>query len=81
MDALSLEAELLRLGACEEGRAWARGKALAEAWGTCARGDWLMWLAVRVGVDRRRIVLAACACARLTLEHAFDDEAALRSRA
>jgi hypothetical protein len=56
-------------GACEDGREWAASKTPADAWAACPRGDWLLWWAARAGVDRRRIVLAACACARLALPH------------
>lgn len=30
--------------ACREGRNWAKGKSLADAWRTCKRGDWMKWL-------------------------------------
>jgi len=53
---------------------------LATAWQVCERGDWMLWLAGKysgpAGDDRRRpLVLAACECARLTLDHVpVDDE-------
>ena len=40
---------------------------LQAAWDACERGDWMLWYLGRCGVDRRRLVLAACACARLSL--------------
>jgi len=55
-------------GACDESIEWARGRRVdGRAWRACRRADWLLWIAVRVGVDRRAIVLAACACARTSL--------------
>jgi hypothetical protein len=61
---------LLRVSmACEEARKWARGKTLRQAWAQCPRADWMLWLAGRVGVDRRQLVLAACACAETALMH------------
>lgn len=39
----------------------------AAAWAECPRGDWLLWLAARLKVDRRLVVRAACACARSML--------------
>jgi hypothetical protein len=62
-------ADLLRdLHACGDARDWAVPYAtLEEAWAVCPRGDWMLWLAGRMGVDRKLLVLAACACARLTL--------------
>ena len=69
MDAKTLERKLLKLGACSEAREWARGKSLAEVYAQFHRADWWLWLAARVGVDRRAVVLAACACARTALGH------------
>ncbi|HJL20390.1 MAG TPA: hypothetical protein RMH99_32280 [Sandaracinaceae bacterium LLY-WYZ-13_1] len=56
---------------------WARpyGDDWAKAWAECPRGDWLLGLAARRGVERARLVRAACACARLALDHVADDEA------
>ncbi len=55
--------QLENLAACEEARDWAQGKTLAAAWKQCPRGDWLLWLAGKAGVDRRLVVEAACRCA------------------
>jgi len=67
--------DLLRgLGACWEAKEWADGKTLRESWNTCERGDWMLWLAARVGADRKRLVLAACACARLSLKYVSPGE-------
>ena len=63
--------KLVDLGACPEAVKWARGVATPEcAWETCPRGDWLLWVAMKLGVDRRLLVRAACACARTSLEFA-----------
>jgi hypothetical protein len=58
---------LADMGACDEALAWVGERTAAEAWLECPRADWLLWYAARVGVDRRRIVLAACDCARSVL--------------
>jgi len=55
--------------ACRPALEWLQARTLAEAWEQSERGDWLLWLAAKAGVDRRRLVLAACACARLALVH------------
>ena len=55
--------------ACTPSLEWLKSRTLAEAWEQCERGDWLLWLAAKAGVDRRRLVMAACACARLALVH------------
>ena len=60
---------LTRLDACREARKWAAGKTLEQAWNECPRGDWLLWLAGQLDVDRKLLVRAACQCARLALLH------------
>ncbi len=55
--------------ACRPALEWLQARTLAEAWEQSERGDWLLWLAAKSGVDRRRLVMAACACARLALVH------------
>jgi hypothetical protein len=65
--------EMIRAtGACDSSVQWVEARpdcTLAELWDECPRGDWLLWLAVRAGVDRRLVVLAACDCAALALAH------------
>ena len=63
----SFRSRLIALRACAEAVAWVERKSMRTAWRTCPKGDWMLWLAARVGVDRRQIVLAACGCARLSL--------------
>ena len=66
----TLVSDLRRLDACREALAWAANYAdMHAAWAACDRGDWMLWVAARTGVDRKRVVLAACACARLALVH------------
>ena len=50
---------------------WAEnhGGLLQDLWRDCERGDWMLWLAAKAGVDRRTVVKAACACARTALVH------------
>jgi hypothetical protein len=62
-------------GACRDARTWATGRTVSEdSWFACDRGDWLIWIAARLGVDRRLVVLAACDCARLALPRIPDGE-------
>jgi hypothetical protein len=42
---------------------------LVDVWEACDRGDWLLWFASRVGVDRRLVVEAACDCAETALAY------------
>ena len=71
-------AHLTRLRACAEAVDWARTQPDAKtAWGACQRGDWMLWLAGRAGVDRKQVVLAACDCAEPALVHLADDASLL----
>jgi hypothetical protein len=60
---------LTELGACPEAVKWAGGKTPKKAWETCNHGDWLLWVAGKIDIDRKLIVLAACACARTALKY------------
>jgi len=70
-DGLMSGIELIRgLGACDQALVWCetqRGVRLDRVWRKCDRADWLLWIAASVGVDRRLVVRAACACAREVL--------------
>ena len=67
--------KLEKIGACQEGVEWAfKQKSLAEAWKNCERGNWMLWLAGKVSGPsgdqrRRKLVLAACECAQLSLAY------------
>lgn len=74
-----LQRELASLNACDDARKWVGGKSLTEAWNTCERGDWMLWLVGRhVGEDswpsRQDIVLTACDCAELALKYVPEGE-------
>jgi len=65
---------LVKLGACSEAVEWVGDKSPAVAWKTCKRGDWMLWLCGKLsgepgGKGRKKLVLAACACARLSLKY------------
>lgn len=70
--------EIAHLSPCCEAMGWARGyPSLAEAWAVCPRGDWMLWLAGKFAGEpwskgRKRLVLAACECARLSLPYTQD---------
>jgi len=58
-----LERFLVTRSACGPALEWFRGLpdtiTPREAWNLCERGDWLLWAACVVGVDKRHIVHAA----------------------
>jgi len=63
-------------GAHDDVVSWARPYAdrWEEAWTECPRGDWLLAIAARAGVSNRRIVKAACDCARFALDYLPEGE-------
>jgi len=57
---------LVKLNACGDAIGYARSKPDAEsAWRDCERGDWLLWIAASLGVDRNAVVLAVCDCVEM----------------
>jgi hypothetical protein len=60
-------ARLRDLRACPEAIAWVGDRDAETAWNECERGDWMLWLLGMLDVLRQDLVLAACACARLSL--------------
>ena len=67
--------EALPSNVCHEALTWARNQPSATvAWRNCKRGDWMLWLLGKLSGDpdsdsRKKLVLAACACARLALPY------------
>ncbi len=47
-----------------------------EIWRDCPRGDWLLGIAVRLGVEHVALMRAAIGCAHTALDHYEGDEAA-----
>jgi hypothetical protein len=64
---------LISFKPCEDGKIWAlTHNTKQEAWDDCQRGDWMLWYLGKIcksDAQRKRLVLAACACARLALSH------------
>ena len=65
-----------KLGACEEGLDWLGDKPLDAAWAECHRGDWMLWVADKVGVDIKTLTLAKVRCARL-VQHLMKNQRSL----
>jgi len=71
----AFSSELVKFNACREAVKWAsEQKSAAAAWRDCQRGDWMLWLLGRLSgqsgsAARKKLVLCACACARLSLKH------------
>jgi len=71
--------QLERIGACRDAVDWARRQPSAKvAWRNCVRGEWMLWALAKKckqGSDKyRKVVLAACKCARLALPYVLAGE-------
>ena len=61
---------IAHLSPCVEPSKWLKTQPDAQtAWENCKRGDWMMWLLSKVGVDQRTSVTLACRFARMVLRH------------
>jgi hypothetical protein len=62
---------ILALDPCADAREWLESLpdeiTPEQAWCECERGDWMLWLAGRLNVERVAIVRTACAVARSVL--------------
>ena len=65
---------LTNKNACRPAMEWLKDRDLFRMWEECERGDWLLWFAAKVGIDRKVIVRTACACAREALRFVPDGE-------
>ena len=64
----NLKTYLVNNNACYNSIKWAGKRRINKAaWLSCPRGDWLLWLAARIGIDKNLIVFAACDCAESVL--------------
>ena len=60
---MTLQQKLSLLNACEDSLEWVGDMELHEAWATCERGDWMLWLAKKAWVDLCTLTAAQAACA------------------
>ena len=68
-----LQELLIKLDACDTACVWVGEKTPKEAWETCERADWMLWLVGKMAgkkdwPTRKEVVLAACACAETALK-------------
>jgi len=61
-------------GGCDPAIKWLGGKSYRDAYETCPRGDWLLWLVHELKIDLRKIALAACECIELGYKFLPDGE-------
>jgi hypothetical protein len=65
--------KLIEMNACSEAIEWIEDRTLEQAWNECERGDWMLWLAQKKGVDLRKLTLAKARCVKL-VTHLMEDE-------
>jgi len=72
--------KLEKLNACSDAIKWvSEQKNQQQAWDDCKRGDWMLWLLGKLSDEpeskkRKKLVLTACECARLSLHLVEDGE-------
>ena len=49
-----------------------------EAWNNCPRGDWMLWIALKLGVDVETLTLAKIYCA-LTIKHLIKNKRSIKA--
>lgn len=47
-------------------------QSLQDAWNACERGDWLLWMATKLNVDKRKLVLCGALCAHTVVQYMQD---------
>lgn len=57
---------LKEFGACLDARHWFKNSELEpeQAWNECRQADWLIWLARKLRIDKNKIKIALCECAK-----------------
>src|SRR5690606_23365876 len=66
--------EIEKLQACKQAVKFRKQfNTFEDAWEVCDRGDWMLWVAYRIGVDGRKLFLAKGKCAELVI-HLMNDE-------
>ena len=66
--------DLVKLHACKEAIDYtSQFKSQREAWDNCPRGDWMLWLASKLHIDKRKLTLAKGKCAE-TVIHLMKDQ-------
>ena len=74
----TLEELLIKLNACEEAVKWAEDKTIEQAVKECHRGDWMLWLAQKVDIELKLLMLAKGHCAN-TVRNLMKDERSIKA--
>lgn len=66
--------DIIKYQPCQDGLEYYKSKSdFMTAWNDCQRGDWMLWIAHKLGVDKRILTLAKGKCAE-TVKHLMKDE-------
>ena len=64
---------------CEEAiEYYSQFNSFKKAWLDCERGDWMLWIAKKLNVDKRKLTLAKGKCAEL-VKHLMTDERSVKA--
>ena len=66
------------VNACQTAIDWAGDKTIEQVVADCHRGDWLLWLAKKCGVELQPLTLAKAHCAN-TVRHLMTDERSIKA--
>jgi hypothetical protein len=66
------------VNACPPAIDWAGDKTIEQVVADCHRGDWLLWLAKKCGVELQPLTLAKAHCAN-TVRHLMTDERSIKA--
>ena len=69
---------LTDIKACQESIDWIGDRTIEQAIADCHRGDWILWLAHRLDIDKRKLTLAKGLCAN-TVRHLMNDERRIKA--
>ena len=69
---------LTSLNACEESLEWIEDRNADQMWADCPRGDWMLWLMQKCGLNKRKLTLAKGKCAE-TVKHLMKDERSINA--
>ncbi len=43
--------QLEKVGACQESLEWVKDKTIKQAWETCEKSNWMLWILSKTGLD------------------------------
>jgi hypothetical protein len=69
---------LIKLNACREAIEWAGDRTIEQIVKDCDRGDWLFWLAKKIGIERQPLTLANGHCAN-TVRDLMKNETSIKA--